>query len=110
MVPRRRRRDQSSRPGPLASPAPAPIQAMTSASHRLRTTRETNSMIRQTVVSASSLPFVILLGLLVAAVVSAQAPARDQPRMPRPRTGVIRGRVVRADTGEPLRRVQVRAD
>jgi hypothetical protein len=42
--------------------------------------------------------------------VTAQLPARDQPPTPRAATGVIRGRVVRADTGEPLRRVQVRVD
>ena len=41
---------------------------------------------------------------------TAQSPARDQPRTPAAGTGVIRGRVVRADTGEPLRRVQVRID
>jgi hypothetical protein len=37
-------------------------------------------------------------------------PERDQPPTPRAGTGVIRGRVVRADTGEPLRRAQVRVD
>jgi hypothetical protein len=76
-----------------------------------QTTRENNSMIRRPVVSAPSPPFIILLGLfLVAAMVTAQSPARDQPRTPRQGTGVIRGRVVRADTGEPLRRAQVRVD
>ena len=56
-------------------------------------------------------PFIILLGLFfVGTVVTAQLPARDQPPTPRTGTGVIRGRVVRADTGEPLRRVQVRVD
>lgn len=55
--------------------------------------------------------FIILLGLLlVGTAVTAQLPARDQPPAPRAGTGVIRGRVVRADTGEPLRRVQVRVD
>jgi 5-hydroxyisourate hydrolase-like protein (transthyretin family) len=53
----------------------------------------------------------LLLALcLVATAVTAQPPARDQPRTSRAGTGVIRGRVVRADTGEPLRRVQVRVD
>jgi hypothetical protein len=50
------------------------------------------------------------LGVLAAAVVTAQQPPRDQPTAPTPAKGVIRGRVVRADTGEPLRRVQVRVD
>ena len=55
--------------------------------------------------------FIILLGLLLAgAVVTAQVPARDQPKTPPAGTGVIRGRVVRADTGEPLRRVEVSVD
>jgi carboxypeptidase family protein len=53
----------------------------------------------------------LLLGLLVlGTVATAQVPVRDQPPTPRAGTGVIRGRVVRADTGEPLRRVQVRVD
>ena len=66
-------------------------------------------MIRRPLVSEARPPFVILLGLLLlGTVVSAQLPARDQPPTPRSGTGVIRGRVVRADTGEPLRRVQVR--
>jgi hypothetical protein len=68
-------------------------------------------MIRRPVVSDTPPPFIILLGLLLAgSVVTAQLPARDQPKTPRAGTGVIRGRVVRADTGEPLRRVQVRVD
>jgi hypothetical protein len=68
-------------------------------------------MIRRPVVSYTPSPFIILLGLLlVGSVVTAQLPARDQPPTPRSGTGVIRGRVVRADTGEPLRRVQVRVD
>jgi len=53
----------------------------------------------------------ILVGLCLAGTaVTAQPPARDQPPTTRAGTGVIRGRVVRADTGEPLRRVQVRVD
>ena len=56
------------------------------------------------------LGLLVFLGLLVAGtVVTAQVPARDQPTS-RAATGVIRGRVVRADTGEPLRRVEVRVD
>jgi len=47
-----------------------------------------------------------LLVVLVAAA-AAQPPPRDRPQAPGPGTGVIRGRVVRADTGEPLRRAQV---
>ena len=43
-------------------------------------------------------------------MVTAQVPARDKPPTPHAGTGVIRGRVIRADTGEPLRRVQVRVD
>ena len=71
------------------------------ASTRSRVSRET----------ISPPPFILLLGLfLVGTVVTAQVPARDQPPTPRAGTGVIRGRVVRADTGEPLRRVQVRVD
>jgi hypothetical protein len=55
--------------------------------------------------------FISLLGLFLAGtVVTAQVPARDTAPTPRAGTGVIRGRVVRADTGEPLRRVQVRVD
>jgi len=52
---------------------------------------------------------IVLCGLLIAGTASAQSPARDQPRT-RAGTGVIRGRVVRADTGEPLRRVRIRVD
>lgn len=48
-----------------------------------------------------------LLGLLLFR--AAQSP-RDQSGTPRTGTGAIRGRVVRADTGEPLRRVQVHVD
>jgi hypothetical protein len=55
--------------------------------------------------------FISLVGLFLAGtVVTAQVPARDTAPTPRAGTGVIRGRVVRADTGEPLRRVQVRVD
>jgi hypothetical protein len=53
----------------------------------------------------------VALGLLaVATTANAQPSPRDQPHMPRAGTGTIRGRVVRADTGEPLRRVQVHID
>lgn len=68
-------------------------------------------MIRKPVVSETPPAFITLLGLLLlGTVVTAQLPARDQSPTPRAGTGVIRGRVVRADTGEPLRRVQVRVD
>ncbi len=68
-------------------------------------------MIRRSVLRETPSPFIILLGLFfVGTVVTAQLPARDQPPTPRTGTGVIRGRVVRADTAEPLRRVQVRVD
>lgn len=53
---------------------------------------------------------VLLDLLLIGSVVTAQLPARDKPPTAPTGTGVIRGRVVRADTGEPLRRVQVRVD
>jgi hypothetical protein len=46
----------------------------------------------------------------VATTVTAQSTPRDQARTPRAGTATIRGRVVRADTGEPLRRVQVHID
>jgi hypothetical protein len=62
-------------------------------------------------VARTSLPWMIFLGLFaVATTVNAQPTPRDQPHMPRTGTGTIRGRVVRADTGEPLRRVQVHID
>ena len=48
--------------------------------------------------------------LIAAMTLAGQTPARDQPRTSRAGTGAIRGRVVRADTGEPLRRVQVRIE
>jgi len=53
---------------------------------------------------------VILLGLMLIGKAAMAQPAPDQPRTPGAGTGVIRGRVVRADSGEPLRRVQVRID
>jgi protocatechuate 3,4-dioxygenase beta subunit len=62
---------------------------------------------------AMSMPFLLFFFfglLLVSAGVPAQLPARDQPAAPKAETGVIRGRVVRADTGEPLRRAEVRVD
>jgi hypothetical protein len=66
-------------------------------------------MIRRAVLSRRPLPFIIGIGLLVVGTtVTAQLPAGDQPRPQDAGTGVIRGRVVRADTGEPLRRVEVR--
>jgi 5-hydroxyisourate hydrolase-like protein (transthyretin family) len=68
-------------------------------------------MIRRHDVSDTRAPFIILLGLVLAGtLITAQGPARDKPPTPRAGSGVIRGRVVRADTGEPLRRVQVRVD
>ena len=67
-------------------------------------------MIRRPVLPHTPSPFIILLGLLFSGTVTAQPPARDKPPTPPAATGVIRGRVVRADTGEPLRRVQVRVD
>src|SRR5262249_60104821 len=58
-------------------------------------------------VAPTSLWWITLLGLVaVATTANAQSTARDQPHTPRPGTGTIRGRVVRADTGEPLRRGQ----
>jgi hypothetical protein len=66
-------------------------------------------MIRRPGISPSLSPF-ILLSVLLACTAAAQVPARDTAPTPRTGTGVIRGRVVRADTGEPLRRVQVRVD
>lgn len=68
-------------------------------------------MIGRRTASDTRLCFTIVVTLLlVGTVVTAQLPARDQPPTPPAGTGVIRGRVVRADTGEPLRRVQVRVD
>ena len=70
-------------------------------------------MIQRPVASVTPPPFTIFIlvsVLLVGTAATAQPPARDQSRTTRRGTGVIRGRVVRADTGEPLRRVQVRID
>jgi carboxypeptidase family protein len=70
-------------------------------------------MIRPSAVSDTRHTFITLLGLFLAGTVAtAQLPPRDQPPTQRAGTGtgVIRGRVVRADTGEPLRRVRVRVD
>src|SRR5262245_5974118 len=69
-------------------------------------------MIQQPVVSITPSFFIVtLLGLLfVSTAATAQPPARDQTPATRAGTGVIRGRVVRADTGEPLRRVKVHID
>jgi 5-hydroxyisourate hydrolase-like protein (transthyretin family) len=62
-------------------------------------------------VARNSLPWMIVLGLFAAAtMVDAQSTSRDQPHTSRAGTGAIHGRVVRADTGEPLRRVQVHID
>lgn len=68
-------------------------------------------MIGRLDVSHTRPPLIVLLGLFLAGtLVTAQVPARDTPPTPRAGSGAIRGRVVRADTGEPLRRVQVRVD
>lgn len=59
----------------------------------------------------TSLSWMFLLGLIVVSTrANAQSTPRDQPRVSRAGTGTIRGRVIRADTGEPLRRVQVRIE
>ena len=57
-----------------------------------------------------SAPALALVLFLAASTVTAQQPARDQPKTPPTGTGVIRGRVVRADTGDALRRAQVRVE
>src|ERR1051326_8969273 len=68
------------------------------------------SMNRRPRVLAASVASIVLFGLCcIANSAAAQTPARDQPRT-HDEPGVIRGRVVRADTGEPLRRAQVRVD
>jgi Carboxypeptidase regulatory-like domain len=62
-------------------------------------------------VARPSLSWMIFLGFFaVVTTVNAQPTPRDQPHTPRAGTGKIRGRVVRADTGEPLRRVQIHID
>jgi Carboxypeptidase regulatory-like domain len=62
-------------------------------------------------VAPTSLPWIVLLAIVaVATAASAQSTVRDPRHTPRLGTGAIRGRVVRADTGEPLRRVQIRID
>src|SRR5262245_16691597 len=62
-------------------------------------------------VAPTSLPWIMFLAIVaVGTGASAQSTARDPRQTPRLGTGVIRGRVVRADTGEPLRRVQVRIE
>src|SRR3989440_9881660 len=55
-----------------------------------------------------------LVGILFAGSISSaqppqpQMPPRDSPQATQPGTAVIRGRVVAADTGQPLRKAQVR--
>ena len=67
-------------------------------------------MSNRPLVARTSLFWIMLLGIVaIATAANAQSTARDQPRT-RSGTGAIRGRVVRADTGEPLRRVQIRID
>lgn len=62
-------------------------------------------------VARHSTLWICFLGLFaVSTAANAQSIPRDQPPLPRAGTGTIRGRVVRADTGEPLRRVQVHID
>jgi Carboxypeptidase regulatory-like domain len=62
-------------------------------------------------VAPTSPSWIMLLAVVaVATAASAQSTVRDPRHTPRLGTGAIRGRVVRADTGEPLRRVQVRID
>jgi 5-hydroxyisourate hydrolase-like protein (transthyretin family) len=67
-------------------------------------------MTRQSVLSHTPSSFILPSLLLIGTAVMAQVPARDKLPPAHAGTGVIRGRVVRADTGEPLRRVQVRVD
>jgi protocatechuate 3,4-dioxygenase beta subunit len=52
----------------------------------------------------------LLAIIAMATATGAQSTVRDPRQTPRLGTGAIRGRVVRADTGEPLRRVQIRID
>jgi len=62
-------------------------------------------------VAPTSLRWMVLVAIVaVATAASAQSNVRDPRRAPPLGTGAIRGRVVRADTGEPLRRVQIRID
>lgn len=62
-------------------------------------------------VAPTSLSWIMLLAIVAGATAaSAQSSARDPRNTPRLGTGAIRGRVVRADTGEPLRRVQIRIE
>jgi hypothetical protein len=50
------------------------------------------------------------VGILLPIITFAQAPARDRVAVEAPTgTGTLRGRVIAADTGSPLRRAQVRA-
>src|SRR5689334_12608958 len=59
----------------------------------------------------TSLQWMAFVGVFAAAAAAnAQSVPRDQPHTPRLGSGAIRGRVVRADTGQPLRRVQVHID
>jgi hypothetical protein len=67
-------------------------------------------MTDRSLVAHTSLPIIFLGLFAVAAMVNAQTTPRDKPQTQRTGTGAIRGRVVRADTGEPLRRVQVHID
>jgi hypothetical protein len=55
-------------------------------------------------------PQVVLFMLLLAGslTMAAQQGPAGRPSPERNATGVLRGRVVHADTGEPLRRVQIR--
>jgi 5-hydroxyisourate hydrolase-like protein (transthyretin family) len=62
-------------------------------------------------VAPTSQSWIVLLAILaVVTAANAQSTVRDPRHTPRLGTGAIRGRVVRADTGEPLRRVQIRID
>src|SRR3954471_11479433 len=65
---------------------------------------------RPLVAATSPFSIVLLAMVAVATAASAQSTVRDPRHTPPLGTGAIRGRVVRADTGEPLRRVQVRID
>src|ERR1700755_1448781 len=69
------------------------------------------SMSDRPLIARTSITWMIfLVPLVVVTTVNAQTTPRDQPRTPHTGTGTIRGRVVRADTSQPLRRVQVRID